>query len=182
MSSSPSSLKPRSAKRTNLRTFQNELVSRMMAPTATEGVESQLGFVAGDERWLCRLQQTEEVLTTPPITPVPLTQPWFLGLTNVRGNLYSVVDFSSFLGKPLLVHNADTRLLLLSRSTGAINAALLVQRVYGLRSVKGFAPTGQGAQDKAWNVQHWMDAEGHTWHEMDLSKLVQDSEFQHIGR
>ncbi|MDR2244320.1 MAG: chemotaxis protein CheW, partial [Burkholderiales bacterium] len=117
-----------------------------------------------------------------PIAPVPLTQAWFLGLTNVRGNLYSVIDFSSFCGKAPVVHNTETRLMLLSRSTGAINAALLVQQVYGLRSVKGFAPTGQGAQDKTWNIQNWMDAEGHVWHEVDLGKLAQDSVFQHIGR
>ncbi len=177
-----STLKSRSAKRTNLRAFQNELVSRMMAPAAVESVASQLGFAAGDRRWLCHLQQTEEVLVSPPVTPVPLTQPWFLGLTNVRGNLYSVIDFSLFLGKPPVVPNAEARLVLLSRSTGAINAALLVQQVYGLRSVKGFAPTGQDAQDRAWSVQNWMDAEGNAWHEVDLNKLVQDSEFQHIGR
>ncbi|MCL2309919.1 MAG: chemotaxis protein CheW [Proteobacteria bacterium] len=179
---SSSTLKPRSAKRTDLRAFQNELVSRMMAPTAVEDMVSQLGFAAGGERWLCRLQQTEEVLVSPPITPVPLTQPWFLGLTNVRGNLYSVIDFSLFLGKAPTAHNAEARLVLLSRSTGAVNTALLVQQVYGLRSVKGFAPTGQGTQDKVWNVQNWMDAEGHVWHEANLSKLAQDSEFQHIGR
>jgi twitching motility protein PilI len=177
-----STLKPRSVKRTNLRVFQNELVSRIMAPAAVEEAVSQLGFAAGNERWLCRLQQVEEVLVPPPITPVPLTQPWFLGLTNVRGNLYSVIDFSSFLGKTPVIHNTDARLVLLSRSTGTINTALLVQQVYGLRSVKGFAPTGQGAQDSVWNVQNWMDAEGHAWHEVGLSKLVQDSGFQHIGR
>ncbi|MDR0769858.1 MAG: chemotaxis protein CheW [Burkholderiales bacterium] len=177
-----STLKSRPTRRTNLRAFQNELVSRMMAPTAMEGVVSQLGFSAANERWLCRLQQTEEVMVPPPITAVPLTQPWFLGLTNVRGNLYSVIDFSLFLGKAPVVHNPEARLLLLSRSTGAINTALLIQQVFGLRSVKGFAPTGQAAQDKTWSVQNWMDAEGHTWHEMDLSKLVQDSGFQHIGR
>jgi hypothetical protein len=81
-----------------------------------------------------------------------------------------------------VVHNTDARLILLSRNTGAVNVALLVQQVYGLRSVKGFAPTGQGAQDKTWSVQNWMDAEGNAWHEVDLDKLVQDSEFQHIGR
>jgi twitching motility protein PilI len=179
---SPATPKSRSAKRTDLRAFQNELVSRMMLPATVEGVVSQLGFSAGSERWLCRLQQTEEVLVSPPITSVPMTQPWFLGLTNVRGNLYSVIDFSSFLGKAPVTHNTETRLVLLSRNTGAVNAALLVQQVYGLRSVKGFAPTGQGAQDKVWNVQNWMDAEGHVWHEVDLGKLAQDSGFQHIGR
>ncbi|MDR0247209.1 MAG: chemotaxis protein CheW [Burkholderiales bacterium] len=179
---SSSTLKPRSARRTDLRAFQNELVSRMMMPAAVEGVVSQLGFSAGGERWLCHLLQTEEVLVPSPITPVPLTQPWFLGLTNVRGNLYSVIDFSSFLGKAPVTHNTEARLVLLSRSTGAVNVALLAQQVYGLRSVKGFAPTGQGAQDKMWNVQNWMDAEGHVWREMDLVKLAQDSEFQHIGR
>ena len=35
----------------------------------------------------------------PPIANVPLTQPWFRGLANIRGNLYSVIDFAGFLGR-----------------------------------------------------------------------------------
>jgi twitching motility protein PilI len=33
----------------------------------------------------------------------PLTQPWFLGLANIRGNLYSVVDLAGFLGRETVV-------------------------------------------------------------------------------
>ena len=35
----------------------------------------------------------------PAIATVPLTQPWFLGVANIRGNLYSVVDFAGFVGR-----------------------------------------------------------------------------------
>ena len=38
------------------------------------------------------------MIPVPPITPVPLTRPWFRGVANVRGNLYSVVDFAAFVG------------------------------------------------------------------------------------
>ena len=34
----------------------------------------------------------------PATVPVPLTHSWFRGVANVRGNLYSVVDFSAFQG------------------------------------------------------------------------------------
>ena len=33
----------------------------------------------------------------PEPVPVPLTKPWFLGVANVRGGLYGMIDFGAFL-------------------------------------------------------------------------------------
>ncbi len=59
---------------------------------------SKLGLQVGDDRWLVDLADAGEVIPVPPITAVPLTRPWFAGVANIRGNLYSVVDFAAFLG------------------------------------------------------------------------------------
>ena len=52
----------------------------------------------GGDNWFVALHQVSEVIPVPPTVPVPLTQPWFRGVANVRGNLYSMVDFSAFQG------------------------------------------------------------------------------------
>ncbi|MGZ5780707.1 MAG: chemotaxis protein CheW, partial [Burkholderiaceae bacterium] len=75
------------ARRTRLREFQANLVERMQA--ARSGADtraSQLGVMIGQTRWLLNLQEAGEIVSVGTITKVPLTQDWFLGLTNVRGN------------------------------------------------------------------------------------------------
>src|SRR5271165_1913676 len=87
-------------RRTRLREFQSQLVERMQA--ARTGVDtriSQLGVMIGQRRWLLSLQEAGEIVSVGAITKVPLTQDWFLGLSNIRGNLISVVDFANFQGE-----------------------------------------------------------------------------------
>ena len=83
------------AAKLDLRTFQQELATRLATKTAAQVESSRLGLACGGERWLIRLADAGEVIDVPPIVPVPLTQPWFLGVANIRGNLFSVVDFAA---------------------------------------------------------------------------------------
>ena len=58
------------------------------------------------------LDEAQEVLAVGGITPVPLTRPWYRGLTNVRGNLYSVVDFARFSVGSAATLSPDARLVI----------------------------------------------------------------------
>ena len=89
--------------RIDLRVFQQELAARLASTTAAQVESSRLGLACGGERWLIRLADAAEVVAMPPLAEVPLTQPWFLGLANIRGNLYTVVDFAEFLGREAVV-------------------------------------------------------------------------------
>ena len=85
--------------RIDLRTFQQELASRLATKTAAQVPRSsRLGLSSGGARWLVRLADAGEVITMPPIVKVPMTRDWFMGVANIRGNLFSVVDFAGFLG------------------------------------------------------------------------------------
>ena len=86
------------AARLDLRSFQQELASRLATKTAAQVESSRLGLVCAGERWLVRLADAGEVIAVPPIVRVPMTRSWFLGLANIRGSLYSVIDFAAFLG------------------------------------------------------------------------------------
>lgn len=169
--------------RISLRAFQNELAVRI-ATRSDVAEEASLGIMAANRRFLCRLNGINEILFPSPITAVPLTRPWFLGLTNVRGNLHSVIDFSLFLGERATVVNADTRLILFNQaqSAGSLNLALMVQQVYGLRNFSGYEAKGAEKDDLPWITQNWEDADGKRWSELDLTELALDPAFQHIGR
>ena len=142
---------------------------------------SRLGIQCGDERWLVRLYDAGEVIAVPPIVPVPLTHRWFLGLANIRGNLFSVVDFPAVLGREPVVLGSLARLILLNSRTGEQNAGIVVQRVLGLRNLAQLRPAHEATPAAAWYVQRWLDADGGAWQEIDLGKLAHDPAFLQVG-
>jgi twitching motility protein PilI len=170
------------AARVDLRSFQQELATRLASKTAGEVESSRLGIQCGDGRWLIRLSDAGEVITVPSIVKVPLTHAWFLGLANIRGNLFSIIDFPAFLGREPVVLGSLSRLILLHTRNGEQNAGLVVHRVLGLRNL---AQLQRAADDDAharpWHVQRWVDADGSTWQEIDLGKLARDPAFLQVG-
>jgi twitching motility protein PilI len=171
-----------SARRTRLREFQAQLVERMQA--AKSGAHAQhnrLGVMIGQSRWLLNLQDAGEIVSVGAITKVPLTQDWFLGLTSVRGNLISVVDFARFQGHAPTPIEKENRIIAFAPAL-AFNSGLLVSRVLGLRNV---ADMEQDASDDAaaspWSARRYRDRDAQVWSELDLSLVIQDPHFLHVG-
>src|SRR4051794_20888783 len=88
-----------SNRRTRLREFQAQLVERMQAASSGTQVQaSKLCILVGQTRWLLDLHEAGEIVSVGSIARVPLTQNWFLGMANIRGNLVGVVDLAGFRG------------------------------------------------------------------------------------
>ena len=84
-------------RRTRLRQYQVQLLERMQAARSNTGARiNQLGVMIGTERYLLDLTQAGEIVPVAPVTVVPLTQSWYLGLANIRGNLISVIDLARY--------------------------------------------------------------------------------------
>jgi len=165
------------ASRTSLRDYQRDLAERLRNAEGAANA-SMLGVQVDDEAWLVDLREAGEVIPVPPITPLPLTRPWFKGLTNIRGNLYSVVDFPAFLQRRPVVPGDRARLLLLGERF-RLGAALLVDRSLGLRN-PGQLERREGALP-AWARAQYADPEGRVWKELDLTQLVQHPDFIGVG-
>ena len=120
-------------------------------------------------------------MTLPQIVSVPLTRPWYLGVANIRGNLYSVVDFARFLGREAPLSTAQSRLLLFGARAGEINVGIVVEKVIGLRNLTELAATALPQDAPAWYAQRWMDGQGHAWQEIDLAQLALDPTFLQVG-
>jgi twitching motility protein PilI len=173
----------RAGRRTRLHAFQVELVERMRAArSGLDARSSQLGIMLGDRRCLLNLQQTGEIVTLGALTEVPLTQDWFLGLMNVRGNLISVVDFARFHGYAATKPDAASRVVCLSPSLMP-NGGLLVSRVIGLRNVSEMAVQAETVEEglPAWFGRRYLDGDAQQWTELKLSAMVQDPNFLHVG-
>ena len=172
------------AGKVDLRVFQQELAARLASKTTAQVESSRLGLASGGRQWLVRLADAGEVIATPHIVSVPLTKPWFLGVANIRGNLYGVVDFAGFLGATTptpQMSGAGSRLMLFGPRVGELRAGILVPQVLGLRNLAALAPAGKPEGAPQWFGERWMDGGGGEWQEIDLTRLAQDPEFLQVG-
>jgi twitching motility protein PilI len=168
------------AKRLSLREFQEGLVRRF-AEARTGDRRSLLAVHAGKENWLINLTDSGEILPVPPLAPVPLTQEWFRGIANVRGTLFSVVDFSALHRGPLTAPAGTARLLLIGVRHGT-NCALLVSRTAGLRSTEDFQPDDTAPKDeRPWVGGHLRDVHDRPWLKLDAARLLTHRGFLDAG-
>lgn len=158
-------------KRLNLREFQQNLSDRMQAKTLDSTQHSKLGVLIGEQHYLLEMSDIGEVLSLPPLTPVPLSKPWYRGVANVRGNLYGVVDMAAYQHNGVANGAASNRLLLVA-DRYAFNAALLVDRVIGLRDASAWHMDGEDAL---------LDEQGERWRTLDVLGLLNQPEFLQIS-
>ena len=173
------------AKRITLREFQEGLVRRLTSAARGESSRALLGVLSGNDYWLMNLSDAGEIVPLPQHTEVPLTKKWFAGIANIRGTLYSVVDFSAFRGGEPTLRNSDARLLLIGARHG-INSALLVSRALGLKnpeSLEAIPPTdGQSADElHPWVGECYRDKQDISWHMLCIKPLLGFAEFIDIG-
>jgi len=167
------------AKKGSLREFQAHLATRL-AGASDQSAAGLLGVQSGADFWLLNLSDSGEIIPLTPLTAVPLTKNWFVGLANIRGNLYSVADFSAFQGKDATPQNTSSRLLLIGTRHGN-NAALLVTRMLGLRNMDDLTPVAPDHDAADWASEAYVDNEGRRWKMLNVRRLLADEDFMDIG-
>lgn len=167
----------------SLREFQQGVVAKLQAISQGSEMQpaSKLGLQVGDQYWLVNLADVGEVIPPPELAHVPLAQPWFAGVANVRGNLYSVVDFSAFCGGEPVTAGADKRLVL-AHAKFVVNSGLLVSRLLGLRNPDQLQSKPISAGAAPWVCAEFTDADGRQWQELNMQALVSDPGFLQAGR
>lgn len=170
------------AKKEALRELQSRLAERMQAARTQARPVSWLAVECGGHGFLFPLQQAGEIFPLTPTMPVPHTQPWFVGVANLRGGLHGVVDLAAFLNVKRPATLVETgreqaRLIAFNPSVG-LNCALLVDRLAGLRNAEQLsaAPAAEGSRP-GFAGARWNDGEGRLWQEILLSSLAEDEQF-----
>lgn len=173
------------ANREALRDLQSRLASRLQAAKA-EGLSiSWLAVRAGGQDYLLPLAQSGEIFPLPSVQSVPYSQSWFLGVVNLRGGLYGVVDLASFIaGKaPLRTEQYWAEASVVTFNTALdINCCLLIDSLAGLRHVSAFSGSEPPPEDAPpYFGNRYVDADGSRWQEINLQQLSQMSEFLSIS-
>lgn len=173
------------ANREALRELQIRLASRLQAARSeTEAVSSWLAVESGGKNYLMPLVQAGEIFSWTTVQPVPYTQNWFLGVANLRGGLTGVVDLAQLLGHGRARTEQELGDCSLLALNGAleVNAALLVDRLAGLRGTEAFVRSEAPEADAAdFFGTTYIDAGGIHWLELNLQVLSQHPAFLSIS-
>jgi twitching motility protein PilI len=96
------------------------------------GLWRGIGFRIGTRNLAASFGEVVEIVTLPPLTPVPGGEGWLLGVANIRSSLLPVVDLKQFLEGDRTVLHETTRALVV-RQTGG-NVAVLIDELFGQRN------------------------------------------------
>lgn len=168
------------SKRISLREFQQNLTARLGSVKHGDAVRTLLGVESGGNLWLIDLADSGEVIPLSELSPVPLTRHWYAGLVNVRGMLYSVIDFAAFRTRHPTPHNSEARLVMIGARHG-INSALLVGKALGLRPLNSLTRLPDDEQAPDWGRLVYQDAEGRRWQRLNVRTLLDDPQFLDVA-
>lgn len=147
-----------------------------IATASSRRANSYLAFQAGDKKFIVKMDQVMEVITEIGlITSLPFSKIWLLGLISHRGDIFSVVDFASFLGDRTSYSSAGKKnenyILLRNQGHGYV---LKVNTVFGIRTCE----VSEYKSDFPYITQY-AQLNGEDWLLIDLDILVQDDTFLH---
>ncbi len=177
------------ANRDALRELQGRLTDRLQAARGERAQAAWLAVEAGGARYLLPLAQAGEISAWQPTQPVPYTRPWFLGVANLRGGLWGVVDLAAFVGgevaaaagRPELPDRTEARLVALG-AVLEVNCALRIDRLAGLRGTDAFRASAPRADTApAWFGSRYTDPQGREWQELNLQALAREPAFLDIA-
>lgn len=176
------------ANREAIRELQTRLASRLRT-ARDEGLSvSWLAVKAGGRNYLFPLAQSGEIFPIGGVQAVPFALAWFLGVVNLRGGLYGVVDVASFMsdvaGVPPVTakgSKSGQRPVVTLNAALDVNCALLVDSLAGLRNPQVFGSRLPPEPDApAFFGNRFADAEGQPWQEVNLQTLSQHPRFLSI--
>ncbi len=96
------------------------------------GLWRGIAFRLGPRRLAASFTEVVEIISVPPLTPVPGGEAWLLGVVNLRSSLLPVVDLKLYLEGERTVQHAGTRALVIRQSGGDV--AVLIDEMLGQRN------------------------------------------------
>jgi twitching motility protein PilI len=175
-------------KKQKLRELQTRLAEKLQAVRSGDvaSAAAWLAVDSGGRKYLFPLSQSGEIFPWTAIQKVAHTQDWYLGVANMRGALFGVVDFSNYVqGEKSIVSNelarSDSRFVTLN-NTLEVNCALYVDRIEGLRSIGAFSESQAAAAGSPEFYGHiYVDENGFKWQEINLQVLALQASFLNIN-
>jgi twitching motility protein PilI len=151
------------------------LPEQMDAPGLWRGV----AYRVGSHRLASGFGEVVEILSMPALTPVPGSQPWMLGVANVRGTLLPVVDLKQFLEGERTVLHESQRVLVVRQPGGDV--AVTIDEMYGQRSFVDAQGTDAGPVSEGrygYFIDRAYRINDQDWGVFSLERLARTPEFR----
>jgi purine-binding chemotaxis protein CheW len=94
-----------------------------------------LNFFLGNEEYGIRILQVREIIGILPVTPVPGTPDFMVGVINLRGKIIPVIDLRAKLGMPTRAAARETCIIVVRRQE--LDLGIIVDAVSEVRQVNG---------------------------------------------
>lgn len=174
------------ANREALRELQTRLASRLQAARSGAIAVAWLAVKAGESNYLFPLAQSGEIFPLLNVQVVPYCRPWFMGVVNLRGGLYGVVDLASFISDGSTRVRTEQSLaessVITVNAALELNCALVVDGLAGLRKRDAFADAELPPEGSpVFFGTRFTDRDGAHWQEINLQALSQLPEFLSIS-
>ena len=158
--------------------------SREKASNLPQQVEIQqqwegVVFSLMDNRLVASLDEVCEILNfSPDVTDVPGTQPWMVGIANIRGSLLPIIDLQAFLGGAKTPKGRRNRTLVIRHHDTMVG--LLVGEMVGMRH---FLETNRRSDlvlegNVADFIDYSFEQDGEKWPVFSMRALAANPEFQ----
>jgi twitching motility protein PilI len=147
------------------------------------GLLRTIGFRVGEHHFVSGIDEIGEILMSPPpVTSIPSTRPWLLGVANVRGNLIALVDLKQFLFEQRTHVTGRARVLVVKQAGG--NVGLLVDELIGQRNLTDADRAdaeGEADPGLARFVTENVNVGAMRLGRFSMVELTRTPEFQHAG-
>ena len=173
------------ANREALRELQTRLASRLQAARTEKVSAAWLAVKVGEVNCLFPLAQSGGIFPLGSVQLVPYARPWFMGVLNLRGVLYGVVDLADFMaggaGRKVSEQLLAGASVVTFNSALELNCALMVDSLAGLRKPEAFvAAVTPPSGAPSYFGRRLTDLDGVEWQEINLQSLSQCPEFLSI--
>ncbi|MFM1782519.1 MAG: hypothetical protein RIS14_272 [Pseudomonadota bacterium] len=166
-----------------LQDYQRRSIAHVAgAPEVSEepGHWRAIAYRLGPNLLVSAFEQVIEITSVPPMTPVPRSEPWLLGVANSRGNLLPIVDFRLFIfGERTLMHDGQ-HMLVVQQPGGMV--AVVVDEMFGQRFFNDTQLVDQASVFAEGRLGHFVSkaysALGKTWGVFDMDLLTRTPEFR----
>ncbi len=142
------------------------------------GLWRGIAFRLGTHHLVGSISEVNEILIMPPMTAIPGTRTWLLGVANIRGNLVAIVDLRGFIEGERTPIGDRSRVLVARQTGGAVG--LLVDEVLGQRNFTDEnVPLDEVEADERYSafVTRRYDVNGTVWGVFSMGALVRKPTF-----
>ena len=161
---------------------EQSAASNFSEASNADDIEKHIVVQIGDITFGIPMGNIHEIQRVPKITFLPGVPDWVLGVTNLRGNVVSVVDLRQLLHLPTSESPVVSRRLVMTHSlVDELATGLIVDRVVGIRNLRQdqVIKTTAPVSDQVANYLTGMiELEEHLVTLLDIDKLLLSEDFR----